>query len=383
MYDDMGYCMVRVTDLKEGYLNLRNTLKVSKEVFEEFTKKYLPAKEDILMTRVGTYGVCSFVKTSEKFCLGQNTVVINPKHSKPFLYYSLISPFIKNQIEEKVVGSPQKTISLKSIKELNIPFPPLPEQKAIAATLSALDDKIELNNRINKTLEEMAQAIFKSWFVDFEPFQDGEFEDSELGMIPKGWRIGSFLEMIEINPKRILNKGTIAPYLEMKNIPSFSARVYDWTDRELTSGTKFENGDVLLARITPCLENGKTVYVDFLETNQIGWGSTEFIVFRSRKNIPKEFAYFLARSDRFRAHAISNMSGSSGRQRVPEGCFAQYLLVVPPIDELNKFGAIALSMMKLMKKHDEESKALSEIRNALLPILMSGEIRVPVEKEVI
>jgi len=113
----------------------------------------------------------------------------------------------KYQIDSLAVGSTQKTISLKNIKAIKIPVCNESEQKAIAATLSCLDDKIELNNRINKTLEEMAQAIFKSWFVDFEPFQDGEFEDSELGRIPKGWRV----EALEEHVESIDNRGKTPP----------------------------------------------------------------------------------------------------------------------------------------------------------------------------
>ena len=144
---------------------------------------------------------------------------------------------------------------------------------------------------MNRTLEATARAIFKSWFVDFDPVRakiDGRqpegmdaetaalfpaaFEDSELGKIPKGWRVAPLPEVIEVNPKRSLSKGQLAPYLDMKNMPTQGHYPDNWFDRPFKSGTKFINGDTLLARITPCLENGKTAFVDFLEDEVVGWG---------------------------------------------------------------------------------------------------------------
>jgi type I restriction enzyme S subunit len=261
-------------------------------------------------------------------------------------------------------------------------YPEKEEQKAIAATLSCLDDKIELNNRINKTLEEMAQAIFKSWFIDFEPFQDGEFEDSELGLIPKGWRIYKLSEVIEINPTRKIARGSVVPYLDMSNMPTQGHSPSLWIEREVGSGMKFMNGDTLIARITPCLENGKTAYIDFLADNELGWGSTEYIVLRPRKPIPTQFAYLVARNERFRSFAVGKMTGSSGRQRVPADSIAPYPLILPPLesDIWTLFGRLVESQFEIMKNMAEQSRTLTKIRDTLLPKLMSGEIRVPVEE---
>ncbi|MCC8358372.1 restriction endonuclease subunit S [Salinimicrobium sediminilitoris] len=123
-YSDSGYPMVRVKDVKTGFLDLSNTLKVNEEVFNEFSKKYRPKKGDIIMTRVGTYGISSFVGNNHKFCLGQNTIVVISKNiDSCFLYTALNSSQIKKQIEEQVTGSTQKTISLKSIRELKFALP--------------------------------------------------------------------------------------------------------------------------------------------------------------------------------------------------------------------------------------------------------------------
>jgi hypothetical protein len=181
---------------------------------------------------------------------------------------------------------------------------------------------------------------------------------------------------MEINPSRPLRKGSMAPYLDMANMPTRSARAQEVFDREFGSGMRFANGDTLVARITPCLENGKTCFVDFLDSGQIGWGSTEYIVLHPKPPLPPEYAYFLARTEDFRAFAISNMTGSSGRQRVPASCFDHYKIAVPPAALADKFGQFAHNLLSKMKAHDDESRTLSALRSAVLPKLLSGELRV-------
>jgi type I restriction enzyme S subunit len=184
-------------------------------------------------------------------------------------------------------------------------------------------------------------------------------------------------EIIDVNPARTLKKGQIAPYLEMKNMPENSARALDWYDREFGSGMKFINGDTLMARITPCLENGKGAFVDFLEDGQVGWGSTEYIVFRAKEILPLEYSYFLSRTKDLRSHAIVNMTGSSGRQRVPASIFDSYLIVKPSMEVAKCFGMISDPIMQKIKKNDEETRTLASLRDTLLPKLISGELRVP------
>lgn len=151
----------------------------------------------------------------------------------------------------------------------------------------------------------------------------------------------------------------------------------------MASGTKFTNGDTLLARITPCLENGKTAYVDFLDDEQVGGGSTEYIVLRPKTPLPTEYGYFLARSAELRAHAIQNMTGSSGRQRVPAECLAKFMVVVPSEGVAECFGRVVGSLMARAKWNSEDSTILAALRDALLPKLLSGEIRVPETQRVL
>ncbi len=265
-------------------------------------------------------------------------------------------------------------------------------QRAIAFILGSLDDKIELNRRMNETLEAMARAIFKDWFVDFGPvrakvegrdtgfprhisdlFPDG-FVDSELGEAPDGWEVRPLPDLIAVNPQRRLRKGEIAPYLDMANMPVKGHVPASVVNRRFGSGMRFLNGDTLVARITPCFENGKTAYVDFLRAEQVGWGSTEYIVLCSKPPIPSEFAYCLARSTRFRQFAIQSMTGTSGRQRVQAKALDQFMLACPTGQVAVAFGTLVRPIMSRVSAAARETQSLANLRDALLPKLMSGEI---------
>ncbi len=389
---------IRVVDFTDGRISLSNLLYVPEEVFPNI-KRYVVESGEVVISIVGTIGLVATIpfelheanltENAAKILIEDTT--IDPQ----FLSWFLKSSIGQHEIQRNTVGSTQPKLPLYGIKNIEVSYPPLPEQRAISHILGSLDDKIEVNRRMNETLEATARAIFKSWFVDFDPvrakaegrptglpdditalFPDS-FEDSEMGEIPKGWEVVPLPEIIEVNPARTLKKGQIAPYLEMKNMPENSARALDWYDREFGSGIKFINGDTLMARITPCLENGKGAFVDFLENGQVGWGSTEYIVFRAAKPLPLEYSYFLSRTKDLRSHAIVNMIGSSGRQRVPASIFDSYLVVKPSEEVAEYFGMISAPIMQKIKKNDEETRTLAALRDTLLPKLISGELRVP------
>jgi type I restriction enzyme S subunit len=316
-----------------------------------------------------------------------------------FAYYTALSHYVREYAIQHMSGtSGRQRVPVDVFDHLTITLPPLPIQRRIAHILGTLDDKIEHNRRMNATLEGMARALFKSWFVDFDPVRakaDGRapagmsaelaarfpdsFEDSPLGKVPRGWGVVALPEAVDINPSRQLVKADPAPYLDMQNMPTEGHRPEHWIERPFGSGTKFINGDTLLARITPCLENGKTAFVDFLHEEQVGWGSTEYIILRPKPPMPVEYGYYLARSEDLRLYAIQNMTGSSGRQRVPAGCFAAYPVVVPPEPVARHFGATVQPLMAKISANSEQSRTLAALRDALLPKLLSGAVGVGAE----
>jgi type I restriction enzyme S subunit len=162
----------------------------------------------------------------------------------------------------------------------------------------------------------------------------------------------------------------------MANMPTRGHTPDDVVGRPFGSGMRFKNGDTLVARITPCLENGKTAYVDFLHDEEVGWGSTEYIVLRPQPPLPPEFAYCLARSNEFRDFAIQSMTGSSGRQRVPAESLGHYFVVTPRQEIAERFGQTVGPLFERASRAARESRALASLRDALLPKLISGELRV-------
>lgn len=351
-YVAVGTPIITVEHLGDNRIIHQDLPRVSDQDRDRLSK-YQLREGDIVFSRVGSVDRRALVRKKEDGWLFSGRCLrVRPDNKKidsTYLSYFFGHPAFKEHIRSIAVGATMPSLNTQLLSGVFIPHPKdLREQHTIAHILGTLDDKIELNRQMNETLEAMARALFKSWFVDFEPvraksegrdtglpkeiadlFPDS-FEDSELGEVPKGWAVGPLPDFIEVNPLRSLRKGEEAPYLDMANVPTNTARANEVVQREFSSGTKFRNGDTLLARITPCLENGKTAYVDFLLNSQIGWGSTEFIVLRPKPPLPPEFGYLLARDEGFRTFAISNMTGTSGRQRVPSDCFNNYVMTVPP-----------------------------------------------------
>jgi type I restriction enzyme S subunit len=396
---DAGVIVLRSSNIKNGRLDLSNPSYTDEYHYQERSKRAEVQAGDLVITREAPMGEVCLIPDDLKCCLGQRMVMLRPDHERcdgKYLLYALQSNRVQNEIRShEGTGSTVSNLRIPVLKSLPIPTPDLANQKAIAHILGTLDDKIELNRKTNETLEAMAKALFKSWFVDFDPvrakaegrstglpaeisdlFPDS-FEDSELGEIPCGWETGRLDEILEIDPPRQLKRGSVSPYLEMKGVPTSGHSAVDVVGREFSSGSKFRNGDTLLARITPCLENGKTAFVDFLKDGEIGWGSTEFIVMCGRREEANPFAYNLARSEVFRNNAIQNMVGSSGRQRVPSDAVSGFTLPLPPEEILVKFGLLATYLMRRISANADQSVILSKIRDALLPKLISGEIRIP------
>ncbi|WP_432451854.1 restriction endonuclease subunit S [Agarivorans sp. QJM3NY_29] len=322
----------------------------------------------------------------------------NDELDKTYLYFLLRSKEYRHHVVSTATGSTVKHSSPTKILSFAFRKPPKDIQIDIGKKLIALEEKIENNTQTNQTLEQIAQALFKSWFVDFDPVKakmNGELPEgmddataslfpeklveSELGLIPEGWEVGALSDLMDFNPKRILKKGTIAPYLDMKNMPTSGHLALDIYDREMGSGTKFMNGDSLLARITPCLENGKSAYVDFLEDEQVGWGSTEYIVMRSKLDSYKYFSYYMARFEPFRKFAIQSMTGTSGRQRAQAKTVETMPFALPPISILEKFDEFVAPNMQMIKSHGSENRTLAALRDTLLPKLLSGEINLTSE----
>jgi len=275
-----------------------------------------------------------------------------------FVYYLLLTLDLGNYAG----GSAVPTLNRNHIHSLPITIPAeIETQKRIARILSSLDDKIEVNYQINRNLEEQAFSFYNNLVNEAK-------QQCELKSVAV------------LNPARSLQRGSVALCIDMAQLSTSSAYPNQGIYKSYGGGLKFQNGDTLLARITPCLENGKTAYIDFLKEGEIAFGSTEYIVLSSRGEMPPQFFYCLARDKRFRDYAIKHMNGSSGRQRVSADALEKYMIPSISKEDMRLFGQNVEPLFKLMRQKADENIRLSSLRDTLLPKLMTGEIA-PIKKE--
>ena len=359
--------------------------------------KYTLRSGDIIFSRVGSVDRRALVRnTEEGWLFSGRCLRVRPDPNKinpAYLSYFLGLPSFQEHIRSIAVGATMPSLNTQLLSDVMVTYPPNPtEQRSIAHILGTLDDKIELNRRMNETLEAIGQAIFKDWFMDFgptkakvegrDPYLSSEFWDLFPDKLndedkPVKWLTQQANNLFEFNPRETVKKGTHAPYLDMAALPTNGLVPEPPLIREYKSGSKFRDGDTLLARITPCLENGKTAYVFGLGDTVIGTGSTEFIVIRSRNPLPQLASYLLARTPEFRAHVERSMTGTSGRQRASAESANGYEITTPSNGELwEALGILIQPIVARIISNAQESQSLAQARDFLLPKLMSGEIRI-------
>jgi len=373
--------MIRTTNVRDGFIDTENVRYVSEPIYKKWTRRLVPRRGDVILTREAPLGGVGKVRTDEQIFLGQRLYHFraDPKRLDPdYLLYALMADDLQAQIRGFGSGSTVEHMRLGDIPELQIYAPEVSEQRRIGRILSAYDELMENSQRRIRILEAMARALYREWFVHFRFPGHKKLPRiaSTLGEIPKGWDVKRVPECVQVNPRVVVPRNGEKPFVPMGCLSNDSMLINDIESREGNSGAKFQNGDTLFARITPCLENGKTGFVQFLKDAQpVAFGSTEFIVLRSRTLTP-EFVYCLARDDKFRGAAIKSMSGASGRQRVQEQCFDDYRIAEPPRALLDRFSAIVAPSFRLIYSLHLQIQNLRRTRDLLLPRLLSGQIEV-------
>lgn len=336
-------------------------------ITEEHADRLLNAnvyRGDVIFTHAGNIGAVSYIPNTskyERYILSQRQFYLRCNKSKllpEFITYYFKSPEGQKKLlaNTSYSGVPSIAQPVTYLKSIEVDIPEIDQQKKIVEILTSLDNKIELNLQMNQTLEAIAQAIFKEWF-------------SGNGMV-------LLSEYIEINPHLTIKKDAKVKYVEMANLPESGFSIKSYVERPYSSGSKFQNKDTLLARITPCLENGKTGFVDFLDDEEIAFGSTEFIVMRAKGFTSPYFVYLIAREYNFRQFAIKSMSGTSGRQRVQKDLLNTFEIPKTNESTMREFDLIVHPLFVKIKNNFEENKTLTAIRDSLLPKLIAGKIEV-------
>ena len=288
---------------------------------------------------------------------------------KHFLYYYLIEN-TKNFLGG-THGSVMLHLTKKDMEDQVLKLPSLSYQKNIASILKSLDDKIEVNRRINENLEQQAQALFKSWLVDFEPFKDGEFVESELGMIPKGWRVGTLSEISLFSKKKIkTSQLTKENYYSTENMLPNKGGVITASSLPSTLYTPMCTlGDTIISNIRPYF---KKIY--YCKESFAGC-SSDVLCFVPISKEWSEYLFMALYDDNFFDYMMLGAKGT----KMPRGDKKQimkYPLYIPNSDWLTKFNNIVHPIVQLIQNNRDESRRLATLRDTLLPKLMSGELKV-------
>ena len=287
-------------------------------------------------------------------------------------YYKLLTYDINRMDSGSAIPSTKR----EDFYSLPVDVPDLSSQQRATDILSAFDDLIEVNRQRIERLERAARLLYREWFVHhrFPGHEHAEIVDG----VPEGWEHVAATDIIDVKPKMpTIDDGKEAWYVPMAALSETGTSIdlSEARKREKQTSVRFQNGDVLFARITPCLENGKTALVQFLNDGEIATGSTEFIVLRGDR-VSSAFTYCMSRTYDFRHNAIKSMTGSSGRQRVQTECFDRFTSGLPPQHLLDEFDTVAEPCFEKIHLLQQQNRKLKQARDTLLPRLMSGEIKV-------
>ncbi len=390
--------MIRTKNFEQN--DFQDDLKYITKTAYEFLAKSKVKPKDILMNKIANAGsIYCMPDLKRSVSLAMNLFLLRTKeeeaHQKYVFYYLKSN---EAYIKSFATGTAATTITKQAVREIEILLPPLSEQKAIAHILSSFDDKIELNRQMNETLEAMARAIFKSWFVDFDPvsakrsgrqpagmdtatadlFPD-EFEESSLGLIPKGWRVGKLGDIAE-NPRRGVKPENITPntpYIGLEHMPKRSISLSDWGSVEDINSNKYQfyQGEILFGKLRPYFHKVGVAALD-------GICSTDILVITPKLQEWFSFVLSIVSSDEF----INYTNITSTGTRMPRtnwNDMSKYEIIIPSIEIVKTFNYQLVPFVNKIKSHIFESHILATLGDTLLPKLMSGEIRVKEAEKII
>ena len=342
-------------------------------------KKCIAQKGDIIVTHRGTLGQIVYVPKNskyDKYVISQSQFRFRCKKDLvdvPYLVYYFHTREGQHKIlaNASQVGVPALARATSTFRRIEICLPPLAIQRRIVSILSSLDRKIELNNKINADLEEMAQAIFKNWFVDFEPFKDCKFVDSELGMIPEGWKVGSPYEYVKVvygapyKSAKFNDNGEGLPLIRIRDLKDCNPQFYT---PEILPQTEYVNmGDIVAgmdAEFVPHIWKGNTGLLNQRVCKLMS----------QQTSISNLFVLYLMKPE---LEFVQSYKTGTTVSHLGKADIDKFVVVLPPLKVVEECSKILDSILQRIKNISAESRTLSLLRDTLLPRLMSGEIELP------
>lgn len=390
-YVEHGVPFLRSKDVKPYRIQLSELIHISEDFHMRISKSRL-RPGDVVIVRTGAPGTAARIPAAIKEANCADLVIARPSRrlDGTFLVYYL-NYAAKSHVSQFAVGAVQQHLNVGAVKSLRVPFPPMSEQKAIASILGSLDDKIDLNRRMNETLESMARALYKSWFVDFDPvvakaagkrpfgmddataalFPD-RFVDSELGPIPEGWDAGAVGAIAEF-PRETVQPSDVdpeTPYVGLEHMPRRSIFLVESGRAQNVSSGKlaFREGDLLFGKL-------RAYFHKVIVAPGSGVCSTDIVVARSLRPEDAPYLWFTLFTDQFVDYA-TRVSGGTRMPRVKWQDMSRFPIALPSDYVRRAFQQQVGNLVELGQHNVDESQTLAHLRDLLLPKLLSGEIRV-------
>lgn len=370
-----GYPLIRTPNVGKGRLLLQGVHRVNDEVYNARNERAVPSEGDIILAREAPVGNAAIIMPGQKVCLGQRVVLIRANKSMVnpmFLVYYLLSDEIQHRLKNNANGAVVAHLNMEDIRNLKVSIPDIKIQNSVAGILSSLDDKIECNRRINDNLQQQAQALYKSWFIDFEPFKGDKFEDSELGMIPRGWSVKQLGEITtQVNEK-------VKERVDVKVLSPITTGELVLSEEYFTKQVFSESiSKYIVVKPTYFAYNPARVNIGSLGMNEYGFDgcvSPVYVVFRCEDDYQYFFDLF-RRTETFKEEVKARAIGGV-RQSLTYKDFSLIKVVYPPIDVIHSFNQVYSRILAKTKHNNVETTRLASIRDTLLPKLMSGELKI-------
>lgn len=398
-----GIPLIRVGDVGEGGVVGTPAMRISSEVHNEYRRTELRGDE-LLITLVGKPGVCVIARPNMR---GWNVARalaaarLQDPSLRPYLKAVLESSVMKNIILSMLNTTVQPTLNLKEIKNLPVPMPGnLNLAFSIGDMAELFNERIALLRSINTTLESIAQAIFKSWFIDFDPVRakaegrepegmdaataalfPAKFEDSALGLIPRGWRLGTLADFVTLNAESWTSKRRPSrlDYVDLSNVKDNrldEITEYEFDDAPSRARRVLRSGDTIIGTVRP--GNRSFAYIEIAPTGLTG--STGFAVLSPKDDWTREFVYLTATRDE-NIERLANLADGGAYPAVRPELVVGTQVVIPVSQVLEAFSAITAPLFSKQTENRCMERSLSEIRDALLPRLISGKLPIPEAQE--
>lgn len=372
-----GYRALSAKNIKTGEIVNEESIRfVNEELYRKWMKDEVQ-RGDIFITSEAPFGQIYYWDSDEKIVLSQRLFCLRIKelvHSK-YVYYYMTTDRFQHELDGRATGTTVVGLRQPELLKCRIQMPSLAEQRRIASILSSLDDKIELNRKINANLEAQAQALFKSWFVDFEPFKDQPFVESELGMIPQGWKVGTFLDNVNVMPGGTPSTNK-TEYWTDGTIPFFSPKdvngVYCFkTEKNITELGLNNCSSHLYPKDTLFITARGTVGKLALAGLPMAMNQSNYALV-AKEGISKFYLYLLAQT---LVSVLLKKANGAVFSAITTRDFNEPTIIPPTLD-IKHFDNLVSPIFNKIYQTEQESRRLASLRDALLPRLMSGELKV-------